>query len=557
MSSLKLEVGSMFAEKYRIIEPLSEGGMGALYVVENVFLTKTLALKLMHPNLAGDETLRRRFLTEARIAAKIKNGHIVDVQDVGIDQTTNIPWMAMELLEGEDLKLRIRQGLPSVETAYEILRQVFIALEAAHQLPVVHRDLKPANIFLAKPNVGEADFVVKVLDFGIAKEVTEAASQTMEAMGTPLWMAPEQTVPRSNIRPSADIWSLGLIAFHVLTGKLFWKSANKSGAGAGELMRQVLIDPIPLASERALEFGVPDRIPPGFDEWFARCVDREPQARFQDAGQAWRMLDHVLRGVANLDELAAMKRSSQWRQSQTGPSLSQMGFGAMAQSQQRVDPGMPRHGDLSANDVRGNTAVAIPRGGHSAPSVGALQSLSSQGLATQGHASQSSMAHGFTPVSPNPSNSFTPVSNPRNGGLDPNISSTGINPGVVQVLQTAQPPRTGQLPIMIAAAAFGITIATLVIVLKGSGNKQTGNGSDDPRGDPTVEDKGQANVRATEIPVKVPATTTAVSTVSLPASAAAGIPSPSASSVRVTPSVKKPNPALFPEKKKSANPDTL
>ena len=91
-------------------------------------------------------------------------------------------------------------------------------------------------------------------------------------MGTPLWMAPEQTVPRSNIRPSADIWSLGLIAFHVLTGKLFWKSANKSGAGAGELMRQVLIDPIPLASERALEFGVPDRIPPGFDEWFARCV---------------------------------------------------------------------------------------------------------------------------------------------------------------------------------------------------------------------------------------------------------------------------------------------
>ena len=293
-SLLQLEAGTVFGGDFRIVSMLERGGMGAVYVVEQLSTNKRRALKLMLATRASDPALRKRFEQEARVGALIPSEHVVDVIAAGVDAESQIPWLAMELLEGEDLsKFITRRGFVGPAETYEIFSQLCHALAAAHAIPVVHRDLKPGNIFLARPRLAEARFVVKVLDFGIAKIVGDTPSTTA-AVGTPLWMAPEQTKSRATVRPSADVWALGLIAFYLLTGKLYWESANDPDAQAMTVMREVLFDSIVPASERARAFGVAERLPAGFDAWFARCVVRDVEDRLATATEAWAALAEVL-----------------------------------------------------------------------------------------------------------------------------------------------------------------------------------------------------------------------------------------------------------------------
>jgi hypothetical protein len=193
----------------------------------------------------------------------------------------------MELLSGSDLGavLKARGSLPPAEVA-EVFRQLGHALAAAHRAGVVHRDLKPENVFLAEPRTAGVAFTVKVLDFGIAKVLQESLTSgtSTEAIGSPLWMAPEQTEAGTRVGPPADVFALGLLAFRALTGKAFWRAAHVQGATFGAVLREMLIEPIPAASARAQEYGA--AVPPGFDAWFARCVARDAAARFSDAGQA-------------------------------------------------------------------------------------------------------------------------------------------------------------------------------------------------------------------------------------------------------------------------------
>jgi hypothetical protein len=161
----------------------------------------------------------------------------------------------------------------------------------------VHRDLKPENVFLARSRRSdEAPFDVKVLDFGIAKVMAEARATTAWSglMGTPLYMAPEQA-ESAPATPAIDVWALGLIVYRALTGRYFWRSTRPGAASVTSLLREVLLDPIPRPSARAEEDGVTSLFPADLDPWITRCLEREPERRFRDAGEALA----AMRGVAS------------------------------------------------------------------------------------------------------------------------------------------------------------------------------------------------------------------------------------------------------------------
>ena len=294
----KLVPGTLFAGDYRVVRPLAEGGMGAVYVVEQLSTSGLRALKVMHGELSADAKSRERFDQEARLGGMIASEHVVKVIQAGVDEATSMPWLCMELLDGEDLATSLeRRGALSRAEVATLFEQACHALALAHRVPIVHRDLKPENLFLSRPLGPGVPFSVKILDLGIAKLVHESRGATSTAaMGTPLWMAPEQADTAGAITPATDVWALGLIAFRALTGRHFWSAANVESASVRMVFAEVLTAPIPPASARAAELGVGALLPPGFDAWFAHCVTREPSARFAHAGEVRDALLPLLEG---------------------------------------------------------------------------------------------------------------------------------------------------------------------------------------------------------------------------------------------------------------------
>jgi serine/threonine protein kinase/hemoglobin-like flavoprotein len=287
-----LELDTVIGDDFKVVGRLGEGGMGVVFETIQLTTGYRRALKVMHAPFAMDQRARERFEQEARIGAQVLSDHVVQVVAAGIDERSAMPWLAMELLEGQDLEQYIRaHGPMSLADTATIIGQVAHALAAAHDVGVVHRDVKPENVFLSVSRSVGIPFMVKMLDFGIAKLRSSARAATL-AVGTPGYMAPEQTQASDEIGPAADIWSLGLLVFRMLTGAWFWR-ATCDDAGMALLWREMLVDPIPSASERAYELGLPELFPPGFDDWFAQCVDRDPAARFQHARAAGAALASV------------------------------------------------------------------------------------------------------------------------------------------------------------------------------------------------------------------------------------------------------------------------
>ena len=295
----------VFAGDYEVVRPLAQGGMGAVYVARQRSTAKLRALKVLHPQFAVDGPSRERFVQEARVSAEIDSDHVTEVVGAGVDPATNTPWIAMELLEGEELAAQVeRTGALSQEAVRELVDQLCDALAKAHAKGIVHRDLKPENLFVAKSRRKGVPFTVKVLDFGIAKAVADnaTAAKVSRTIGSPLWMAPEQAQLGARLTPATDVWALGLIVFYLLTSKYYWRAPN---AGSGELMmvlNEVMLMPLEAASVRAAEYGVGAALPAGFDGWFARCVDRDAARRWPHAGAAWDglapLLGHATTGLA-------------------------------------------------------------------------------------------------------------------------------------------------------------------------------------------------------------------------------------------------------------------
>ncbi|MFO0611596.1 MAG: protein kinase [Polyangiaceae bacterium] len=276
--------GTIIGGTFRVVAPLSEGGMGAVYVAEQVTTGRRRALKVMHRDLLADPKLQERFVQEARIGSRIQSDHVVEVIEAGIDPGTGLPWLAMELLEGRTLADAIRaEGRLAPDRVAEIVKQVCHALAAAHAVGIVHRDLKPENVFLADTKRVGAPLMAKILDFGIAKLLGDAQTKLTGALGTPLYMPPEQMTAGRAITPAADVWALGLMTFTMLTGKSYWLSGNVADSNSMMLLQEVTMQPLVPASQRAIEIGVAGLLPPGFDGFFARTVCREIERRFPTA----------------------------------------------------------------------------------------------------------------------------------------------------------------------------------------------------------------------------------------------------------------------------------
>jgi len=292
---LLLTQGTVFAGDYEIVSSLAEGGMGAVYVAKQLSTGKERALKILRAEFVSDARTRDRFTREARAGSQVDSEHVVEVVAAGIDIPTGMPWLAMELLRGEDLESFVeRLGTLAPAEVLEIFRQLCHGLAAAHAVGLVHRDLKPENVFLATARRVGVPFTVKLLDFGIAKLVEETKIDATDAVGTPTYMAPEQTEAGRSITSASDVWALGLIAFRLLTGKKYWRAANADETNAVAILREVVFDPMEPASLRAKSLGSTATLSTAFDGWFARTVVRDPLARFANATEALVALEAAL-----------------------------------------------------------------------------------------------------------------------------------------------------------------------------------------------------------------------------------------------------------------------
>jgi serine/threonine protein kinase len=302
MQHAPLRAGDIVGD-YKVVRPLSEGGMGAVYVVEQLSTGKRRALKVMLPSLVADERSRARFIAEAKAGAQLTSEHVVEVIAAGVDESTGVPWIAMELLEGEDLGAHVRANGPCGHAeVVDLLDQLTHALAQAHAAGIVHRDLKPENLFLARGRGRGARPVLKILDFGIASFVAagQTAATVTTAIGSPLWLAPEQASSGGKVRAATDVWSTALIAFHLLTGKHYWLAASSDEFSLSGLLAEVLVLPLPRASERAREVGFEGELPDGFDAWFERCTARDPSARPPNAEAAFATFPRPAAGDATI-----------------------------------------------------------------------------------------------------------------------------------------------------------------------------------------------------------------------------------------------------------------
>jgi serine/threonine-protein kinase len=221
----------MLADKYKVERVLGTGGMGIVVAARHVELNVLVAIKFLLPHVLSNQQAVTRFAREARAAVRIKSEHVARVSDVGTLET-GAPYMVMEYLEGTDLAsyLRSRTRL-SVDKAIHFVLQACQAIAEAHLLGIVHRDLKPANLFLTRGADGSD--IIKVLDFGISKNLDPDASHgtasmttAAGALGSPTYMSPEQLTEAGEVDERTDIWSLGVILFELLVGTPPFRAEN-------------------------------------------------------------------------------------------------------------------------------------------------------------------------------------------------------------------------------------------------------------------------------------------------------------------------------------------
>ena len=267
--ALEIRPGDLLAGRYRVESELGRGGMGVVLAVRHIALDTRMALKVMRPDVAAEPESARRFLREARAAARIESDHVVRVFDVGTLDSGQ-PYMAMEHLEGMDLGrlLAVRGQLPP-EEAVAFLIQAIDALGEAHSLGIVHRDLKPSNLFVVHRRDGTDE--LKVLDFGAAKIVKRSTpaelsgSTHSQLVGTPQYMSPEQLRATPDLDARTDIWSLGVILFQLVNGTLPFQ-----GDSFPELCANIIAGSPGVAAETSPELA----------EVLRRCLAKAREARY-------------------------------------------------------------------------------------------------------------------------------------------------------------------------------------------------------------------------------------------------------------------------------------
>ena len=272
MFDATLQVGAHVTPNIRLVRLLGHGGMGSVWVADHLGLHTQVVVKFVSGELAGKPEMRERFEREAALAAQAKSPHVVQILDHG---TTGfgVPYIAMELLEGEDLGKRIaRDQIIGPGLFADWLAQACKGLARAHSKGIVHRDIKPENIFLCE---GDDETVVKVLDFGIAKGAGSAAFSGTKSgafLGTAYFMSPEQTMGAKHIDLRTDLWSMAVTAFLALTGTRPFEAES-----IGAIVVAITSGPIAAPSTLNPLLG------PSIDAWMAKALARPVDERFSSA----------------------------------------------------------------------------------------------------------------------------------------------------------------------------------------------------------------------------------------------------------------------------------
>jgi serine/threonine-protein kinase len=269
--------GEIIDGKYQILQMLGEGGMGAVAKAHHILRRAPVALKFMAPHVLTITGAVERFLNEAVAASQIENQHVVTIFDVG-KLPTGAPYLVMEFLDGRDLAHMIEhEGHRGIEPprAVHFVLQILRALQVAHAVGIIHRDLKPSNAFVIKKD-GERDFV-KLVDFGISKvqQPGQASlTQTNSALGTPLYMSPEQAKSPRDVDLRSDLYSVGCILYELLTGRT--PHFAESGELTEILFKLFTQDPTPIQELR-------QDLPPGLPEVVHHGLARDREVRFATA----------------------------------------------------------------------------------------------------------------------------------------------------------------------------------------------------------------------------------------------------------------------------------
>jgi beta-lactam-binding protein with PASTA domain/predicted Ser/Thr protein kinase len=270
------ELGDVLGGRYRLLEPLGEGGMATIYRAHDEQLGRDVAVKLLRPEYGRDSAFVARFRQEAKSAASLNHPNVVNVFDYGTDRAG--PFIVMELVDGGDLASLIREEAPLPPTAAaEIARQIADALGAAHGRQIVHRDIKPSNVLLASGGR------VKVVDFGIARAFSEAQlTLPGTTLGSVHYFSPEQARGEP-VTPSSDLYSLGLVLYEMLTGQRAWRGESPAAVAMARLSGEP-------PSPARLQPG----IPPALDAIVRRSLATNPSDRFPSAGAFSQALQRFL-----------------------------------------------------------------------------------------------------------------------------------------------------------------------------------------------------------------------------------------------------------------------
>jgi serine/threonine protein kinase len=265
--------GEVLAGKYRVEKLLGQGGMGVVVGARHVELQERVAVKLMFAD-ESDEDAMRRFVREARAAARLESNHVVRVADVG-SLGDGRAYLVMEYLDGQDLSqvIAVRGRLPASE-AVDYVLQACEAIAEAHSLGIVHRDIKPSNLFLSRRR--DRTPHIKVLDFGISKMATPSIARipitaTSTLMGSPLYMSPEQLTSTKYVDARSDIWAIGVVLYELLAAQ-----SPFNGETLPQVCAMVMQEPpIPLQQ-------VAPGLPAGLAQVVLGCLEKRPEARFQN-----------------------------------------------------------------------------------------------------------------------------------------------------------------------------------------------------------------------------------------------------------------------------------
>jgi serine/threonine protein kinase len=284
-------LGRVFEGKYRLDERLGGGGMGTVYRATHLLIDRPVALKVLSQRFVGDQTAQQRFRREARAAGRMQHPNAVTVTDFGATEDGYL-YIVMELLEGRTLRDLLARDAPlDPARAVSIMLQTCAAVGAAHEAGLIHRDLKPANIFIEQRSNLAA--VVKVLDFGVAKFAVEehdddyaTLTQVGAIIGTPRYMSPEQCSGAAPLTPAADVYSLGIILYEMLTGAVPFSAETPLAVA----LKQVSEAPQPVRE-------IAPAVPVQLERIVFHALAKNPQARPQSATE----LRHELISVA--DEL--------------------------------------------------------------------------------------------------------------------------------------------------------------------------------------------------------------------------------------------------------------